>query len=120
AALRAKKQARRDGSANASGRRSTAKAAKPVTAKLSNPSSSDGCPRNIHPHRLNGNFSRPPQLVKVPKVRHAIPPPSPSGTPLDLASRPRKSPLQADSSKATALSPIGSPGGNIWYDTRLD
>ncbi|KAF4133684.1 hypothetical protein GN958_ATG17021, partial [Phytophthora infestans] len=63
-ALRAKKQARRDGSASAAGRRSAAKAAKPVTAKL---------PRYLHLHRLNGNFSRPPQFVYVPKVRHTRP-----------------------------------------------
>ncbi|KAF4037395.1 hypothetical protein GN244_ATG10624 [Phytophthora infestans] len=54
-------------------------------------------------------------------------PPSPSGTSLDLASRPPKSTLQADSPKAPALSPsgnkehpIGSPGDSPISQRNLD
>ncbi|KAF4147583.1 hypothetical protein GN958_ATG03237, partial [Phytophthora infestans] len=93
----------------------------------SNTSSSDGSPP------LHSPAPAQRQLLETTPVRlcaesplHKTPP-SPSGTSLNLASRPPKSPLQADSPKATALSPsgnsehpIGSPGDSPISQRNLD
>ncbi|KAG1710097.1 hypothetical protein DVH05_017104 [Phytophthora capsici] len=112
AALRAKKQARRDGSADAARRRSAAKAAKPVAAKPLNLSSPDDCP-SIHstaPVQRHLLETTPARLYAESQPHKT--PPSPSGTP-DLASSPPKGPLQADSPHATALSPSSNSEHSI-------
>ncbi|ETO68279.1 hypothetical protein F444_14881 [Phytophthora nicotianae P1976] len=124
AALRAQKQARRDGSGNAARRRNAAKAVKPVAAKPSNPSPPDGCP-SLHPP---APVQR--QLLETNPVRLCagspahITPPSSSGPPLDLASSPPKNLLQADSPHDTSVSPsehsTGSPEDSPISQRNLD